>query len=224
MNLAVIKNMGIDKIQDLRKNYDLDKLEREDLHENPFTQFKNWFDYALDQKTLEPNAMTLATIKPDGKPAARIVLLKGFDENGFVFYTNYNSRKGEELIQNPHAALVFCWLDLHKQIRIEGRVEKLSPEVSTAYFQSRPKDSQIGAWASPQSSVIDNRDILENNTTALENQYADTVELPRPEHWGGFVVKPTMIEFWQGRTSRLHDRFLYSLEEGGVWKIDRLAP
>ena len=150
--------------------------------------------------------------------------MKGFDENGFVFYTNYNSRKGEELIQNPHAALVFCWLDLHKQIRIEGRVEKLSPEVSTAYFQSRPKDSQIGAWASPQSSVIDNRDILENNTTALENQYADTVELPRPEHWGGFVVKPTMIEFWQGRTSRLDDRFLYSLEEGGVWKIDRLAP
>ena len=115
-------------------------------------------------------------------------------------------------------------IDKNKQIRIEGRVEKLSPEVSTAYFQSRPKDSQIGAWASPQSSVIDNRDILENNTTALENQYADTVELPRPEHWGGFVVKPTMIEFWQGRTSRLHDRFLYSLEEGGVWKIDRLAP
>ena len=120
MNLAVIKNMAIDKIQDLRKNYDLDKLEREDLHENPFTQFRNWFDYALDQKTLEPNAMTLATITPDGKPAARIVLLKGFDENGFVFYTNYNSRKGEELIQNPHAALVFCWLDLDKQIRIEA--------------------------------------------------------------------------------------------------------
>ncbi|MFT4759319.1 MAG: pyridoxamine 5'-phosphate oxidase [Saprospiraceae bacterium] len=211
-------------IQDLRENYDLAKLEREDLNYDPFVQFKNWFDYAVSKEVTEPNAMTVATVTADGRPSARIVLLKGFDEKGFVFYTNYNSLKGQELQQNPNTALVFCWLDLHKQIRIEGKVQKLSPQQSTEYFQSRPKGSQIGAWASPQSSVIKNRDILEENTEALKAQYADAKKLPRPENWGGFLVKPTMIEFWQGRTSRLHDRLRYTLEESGGWKIERLAP
>jgi pyridoxamine 5'-phosphate oxidase len=211
-------------IQDLRENYDLAKLEREDLNYDPFVQFKNWFDYAVSKEVTEPNAMTVATVTADGRPSARIVLLKGFDEKGFVFYTNYNSLKGQELQQNPNTALVFCWLDLHKQIRIEGKVQKLSPQQSTEYFQSRPKRSQIGAWASPQSSVIKNRDILEENTEALKAQYADAKKLPRPENWGGFLVKPTMIEFWQGRTSRLHDRLRYTLEESGGWKIERLAP
>jgi pyridoxamine 5'-phosphate oxidase len=211
-------------IQDLRENYDLAKLEREDLNDDPFIQFKNWFDYAVEQKVTEPNAMTLATVTADGSPSARIVLLKGFDENGFIFYTNYNSHKGKELQRNPNAALVFCWLDLHKQIRIEGKVQKLSPQQSTDYFQRRPKGSQIGAWASPQSTVIENREVLEENTKALKEKYADAERLPRPDHWGGFLVKPTMIEFWQGRTSRLHDRLRYTLEGGGEWKIERLAP
>ena len=211
-------------IQDLRENYDLAKLERTDLNDDPFLQFKNWFDYAVSQEVPEPNAMTLATVTADNRPSARIVLLKGFDEKGFVFYTNYNSNKGKELQRNPNAALVFCWLDLHKQIRIEGMVRKLSPQKSTDYFQSRPKGSQIGAWASPQSEVIDDRTILEENTEAIKAKYADEENLPRPEHWGGFLLKPTMIEFWQGRTSRLHDRLRYTLEESGEWKIERLAP
>ena len=211
-------------IQDLRENYDLDKLERNDLADNPFDQFEKWFNFALSKNVTEPNAMTLATATPDGKPSARIVLLKGFDENGFVFYTNYDSHKGQQIQANPYAALVFCWLDLHKQIRIEGSIKKLTPEQSTAYFQSRPKDSQIGAWASPQSQVIPTRDILETNTKNLENQYADSEELPRPPHWGGFLLQPTLIEFWQGRPSRLHDRFQYSLTPDKTWQIQRLAP
>ena len=211
-------------IQDLRENYDLDKLERNDLADNPFDQFEKWFNFALSKNITEPNAMTLATATPDGKPSARIVLLKGFDENGFVFYTNYDSHKGQQIQANPYAALVFCWLDLHKQIRIEGSIKKLTPEQSTAYFQSRPKDSQIGAWASPQSQVIPTRDILETNTKNLENQYADSEELPRPPHWGGFLLQPTLIEFWQGRPSRLHDRFQYSLTPDKTWQIQRLAP
>lgn len=211
-------------IQDLRENYDLAKLEREDLNDSPFVQFKKWFDYAVEQNVAEPNAMTLATVTAEGKPSARVVLLKGFDENGFVFYTNYTSQKGQELQINPNAALVFCWLDLHKQIRIEGRVQKLSPQQSTDYFHSRPKGSQIGAWVSPQSEVIENRDILEENMAALKEKYADEEKLPRPEHWGGFLVKATMIEFWQGRTSRLHDRLRYTLGDEGEWIIERLAP
>ena len=211
-------------IQDLRENYDLAKLERDQLTENPIELFERWFNFALEQKILEPNAMTIATVNAEGKPSARIVLLKGYDENGFVFYTNYESQKGQELSNTPYAALLLNWLELHKQIRIEGTVERLAPELSTKYFQSRPKGSQIGAWASPQSQIIVDRSILENNTRELEEKYKDATHLPRPPHWGGFIVKPTMIEFWQGRPSRLHDRFRYTKNESGNWKIDRLAP
>lgn len=208
----------------LREDYNLDKLELGDLAPTPIQQFEKWFNFALSKNVKEPNAMTLATATKDGIPSARIVLLKGFDENGFIFYTNYDSHKAKELIENPKAALVFCWLELHKQIRIEGKVEKVSTEESTEYFQSRPKGSQIGAWASPQSQVIENRDILEKNVKDLNAQYADSEILPLPENWGGFIVKPTKIEFWQGRSSRLHDRLRYTLTENEEWEIDRLAP
>lgn len=211
-------------IQDLRENYDLAKLERTDLAESPFKQFENWFNFAVEKKVAEPNAMTLATVNAEGQPSARIVLLKGFDENGFIFYTNYDSIKGKDMQVNPNIALVFCWLDLHKQIRIEGKVEKLSAEKSTEYFQSRPKGSQIGATASPQSEVIENRDILEENAKNLTEYYAEADNLPKPTNWGGYLVRPSMIEFWQGRQSRLHDRLRYFLEESGEWTIERLAP
>jgi len=167
--------------------------------------------------------MTVATSTADGVPSARILLLKGFDTNGFIFYTNYESRKSQELIDNPQAALVFCWLELQRQIRIEGSVEKLSPELSQRYFQSRPKGSQIGAWASPQSQVIENRTILEEKVAALKVEYAEKAQLPLPDYWGGFILKPKYLEFWQGRSSRLHDRMAYTLMED-QWKVNRLAP
>ena len=211
-------------IQNLRENYDLAQLERDQLTENPIELFERWFNFALEQKVLEPNAMTLATVNAEGKPTARIVLFKGFDDKGFVFYTNYDSQKGQNLANTPFAALLFNWLELHKQIRIEGKVERLDPDLSTKYFQSRPKGSQIGAWASPQSQVIEDRTILEKNTAELESKYQNVPHLPRPPHWGGYIVEPTLIEFWQGRPSRLHDRFRYTKNESGNWQIDRLAP
>lgn len=211
-------------LQDLRENYDLAKLERADLAESPFQQFEKWFNYALEKKVKEPNAMTLATVNAEGQPSGRIVLLKEFNENGFIFYTNYDSRKGRDMQSNAKVALVFCWLSLHKQIRIEGKVEKISTDKSTKYFQSRPKGSQIGATASPQSEVIETRDILETNAKNLEEYYAEAENLPKPKNWGGYLVRPTTIEFWQGRPSRLHDRLRYSLEKNGEWKIERLAP
>ncbi len=220
----LIMNRDPKKVADLREDYRLQALEIKDVHSHPFHQFQEWFDYALQSNLKEPNAMTLATASVSGMPSARIVLLKGYSEDGFLFYTNYNSRKGEELLENPKAALVFCWLELERQIRIEGTVSKLSPADSTKYFQSRPKGSQIGAWASPQSEVIKNRDILEENVKMLEEKYESEVALPRPEHWGGFLLEPTMVEFWQGRSSRLHDRIRYTQGEEGAWKIDRLAP
>jgi len=167
--------------------------------------------------------MILATTNKDGRPAARVVLLKGIREDGFLFYTNYNSQKGNEMLENPYAALVFNWLDLEKQIRIEGKVEKLAHKDSEAYFQTRPKASQIGAWASPQSSVIEDRKLLEDNVTDLKQQYKDTEQLPCPTHWGGYIVKPDLFEFWQGRSSRLHDRIQYNLENE-EWTRVRLAP
>jgi len=210
-------------IQNLRENYKKAILEISDTAENPFDQFKAWLDFAIESKIKEPNAMTLATMTKEGRPAARVVLLKGIREDGFVFYTNYNSRKGEELVENPYAALVFNWLYLEKQIRVEGKVEKLSYKESETYFKSRPKGSQIGAWASPQSSVIKDRRILEDNTSNLEVQYKDNDQLPCPPHWGGFLVKPNLFEFWQGRSSRLHDRIQYRSVEG-AWVRERLAP
>ncbi len=211
-------------IENLREDYRSNVLNIEDVAEQPMDQFKLWFEEALQSQLKEPNAMTLATCTPQGIPSARIVLLKGFDAEGFAFYTNYRSRKGQELIQNPSAALVFCWLELQRQIRIEGWVERMSREESVAYFQSRPKKSQIGAWASAQSNVIENRMILEENVKELEEKYKDVDQLPCPEHWGGLKLIPEKMEFWQGRTSRLHDRILYTFDENGKWKKERLAP
>ena len=211
-------------IQKLRKDYTAHTLELEGVSAEPLAQFRAWFEQAVEAQVPEPNAMTLATCTPEGKPSARIVLLKGVEEEGFVFFTNYNSRKGRELEQNPRAALVFLWHELQRQVRVEGTVKKISPEASTLYFQSRPKGSQIGAWASPQSSPIVSRSILEQKAEDLAGKYATMDRLPRPLHWGGYALTPTSVEFWQGRSSRLHDRIRYRLEGDGAWKVERLAP
>lgn len=211
-------------IADLRQNYTLAGLDLTDVDPDPIAQFDVWFQQALDGDIIEPNAMTLATATPEGKPSARIVLLKGFSDRGFVFYTNYESLKGQQLIVNPYAALVFLWDKLERQVRIEGKVEQLSSEESDEYFYSRPRASQLGAWASEQSRVIANREELERNLAELEAQYADSEVIPRPPHWGGFRVIPQQIEFWQGRPSRLHDRLVYCLQDDGSWQIERLSP
>ena len=215
------------KLADLRQDYSLQSLDITDVANDPFDQFKRWFEEAIKSEILEPNAMTLATATTEGKPSARIVLLKGIDNQGFVFFTNYESKKGVEMSANPQAALCFCWLELQRQIRIEGTIEKIAAADSDAYFQSRPVGSRIGAWASPQSQVIDSRAVIEENENLYKKQFftegGNNVEIPRPAHWGGYVLKPTMIEFWQGRSSRLHDRICYVFE-GNVWKIERLAP
>lgn len=211
-------------IADLRQNYTLAGLSETDLNSNPIEQFDIWFQQALAADLIEPNAMTLATATPDGKPTARIVLLKGVSERGFVFYTNYESQKGQQLIANPYAALVFLWDKLERQIRIEGKVEKLTAEESAQYFHSRPKASQLGAWTSDQSRVIPNREVLEQKLADLKEQYSGDATVPLPEHWGGFRVVPNRIEFWQGRPSRLHDRLVYDLQADGNWSIDRLSP
>jgi pyridoxamine 5'-phosphate oxidase len=211
-----------ESLQNLRQEYRSSELLQQDVDQNPMQQFKKWFTDALNAQLYEPNVMTLATADSYGKPSARIVLLKGFDEHGFNFYTNYESKKGKELQVNPQAALVFFWAELERQVRIEGMVSKLDPQVSTDYFHSRPKGSQIGAMVSPQSQVIPSREALEQQVIELKQQYADT-EVPRPEHWGGYLVEPQHIEFWQGRPSRLHDRISYDLVDG-VWIINRLAP
>jgi pyridoxamine 5'-phosphate oxidase len=210
-------------LESLRSNYALSGLNETDLLDTPFQQFQRWLEQAIAAKLPEPNAMTLATLSTEGKPIARMVLLKGLDEKGFVFYTNYDSAKGKQLTETDSAALVFWWAGLERQVRVEGMVEKVSSEESDAYFQSRPKASQLGAWASPQSQVIENRDVLEKRLAQLEEKYA-TEKVPRPSHWGGFRVIPTAIEFWQGRPSRLHDRIRYELDEKGDWFYQRLAP
>lgn len=210
-------------ISTLRKNYAREALSESDVLSSPLAQFDRWFQEALDAQLTEPNAMTLATATRDGHPSARTVLLKGVDKEGFVFFTNYESRKGQELADNPQAALLFTWLELERQVRIEGMIERISAEASEAYFQSRPKGSQIGAWVSPQSRVIPGRDVLEAKQQALEAEYAHAEVLPRPAFWGGYRLLPDTVEFWQGRPSRLHDRILYR-RFAGAWKIERLAP
>jgi pyridoxamine 5'-phosphate oxidase len=209
-------------IADIRKDYKLQTLLEADVAPDPITQFGKWWDEAVKSEIDEVNAMTLATADKNNMPSARIVLLKGYDKNGFIFFTNYQSHKGEQLLQNPNACLVFFWKELERQIRITGTVEKISGEDSDAYFTSRPAGSRIGAWASPQSSVIANRTVIEEKLKDFEQQFGDNA-IPRPPHWGGYIVQPAQIEFWQGRASRLHDRMQYTLQKG-AWIIERLAP
>mgnify|MGYP003546639580 FL=1 len=210
-------------IAGIRKTYSQKTLSEKDIEPNPIVQFDKWWQEAVASDIDEVNAMTLATASVDGIPSARIVLLKGFSEKGFVFYTNYNSYKGRQLMENPKACLVFFWKELERQVRITGIVEKTSEQESDEYFYSRPLASQLGACVSPQSTTIENREWLESRYVEFENKIS-AATIQRPDHWGGFVVKPVIIEFWQGRPSRLHDRIEYSLQENGNWKIERLAP
>ena len=207
----------------LRKNYSLGALDVADVDRDPIRQFDTWFQQAVDAKLPEPNTMTLATVDSRGRPSARIVLIKGVDERGFVFFTNYESRKGRELGTNPYASLLFYWIELERQVRVEGRIVKTSAAESDAYFASRPLGSRIGAWASNQSQVIESRSQLETREREITLQYGD--QPPRPPHWGGYRLVPDAIEFWQGRPSRLHDRLLYTrASENGDWQISRLSP
>jgi pyridoxamine 5'-phosphate oxidase len=207
----------------LRNEYAAHGLRRTDLDPDPIKQFGNWFGAALTAEIPDANAMSLATATPDAKPSVRIVLLKGFDERGFVFFTNYASEKGRQMEENPHVGLVFYWVQLQRQIRIGGLVEKTSRQDSATYFHSRPSGSQLGAWVSRQSEVIDARQILDSRLAEMTERF-EGGEIPLPPHWGGYRVKPQQLEFWQGRPNRLHDRFRYSLQSGGAWQIDRLAP
>jgi len=205
----------------IRRDYRLQTLSEADASANPFEQFMGWWADAVNSQIDEVNAFTLATASSDGKPSARIVLLKGYDEKGFVFFTNYNSKKGEQLLQNPAAAIVFFWKELERQVRIEGAIEKVSATENDEYFNSRPEGSRIGAWASPQSQVISSRSVIEFNASDYEKQFEGNI--PRPPHWGGYRLVPDKFEFWQGRSSRLHDRLQYQLKDGD-WTLERLAP
>ncbi|AFY67766.1 pyridoxamine 5'-phosphate oxidase [Geitlerinema sp. PCC 7407] len=210
-------------IADLRREYTRQGLLKQDVDSDPFRQFHRWFEQALAAELPEPNAMTIASATPDGRPSARMVLLKNLDDQGFVFYTNYESHKGQELLANPWASLVFWWAELERQVRVEGRVEQVSAAESDAYFHSRPRSSQLGAWASNQSRIVDDRADLEQRLAELEAQYGEDQPIPRPPHWGGFRVVPEVIEFWQGRPNRLHDRIVYR-HKAGAWTLARLAP
>ena len=214
--------MGNTKIADLRHEYARESLDEHNVALDPIAQFSRWFQEAMGSACAEPNAMTLATAEQDGRPSARIVLLKGFDARGFVFFTNYRSRKGRELALNPQGALLFHWIELERQVRIEGEVEMVAREESDEYYASRPLGSRLGAWASPQSEVIARREELQSRLSEVSAKFGD--DPPRPEHWGGYRLAPDIVEFWQGRPNRLHDRVRYIRESATVWKIERLAP
>jgi pyridoxamine 5'-phosphate oxidase len=206
----------------IRRDYSQKLLDEDSALENPFEQFEVWLSEAIAANVFEPNAMVLATATGEGKPTSRIVLLRGFDAEGFTFFTNYDSRKGKEIEENPQASLLFFWAEIERQVRIDGTASKASREVSDSYFATRPRESQIGAWISPQSELIENRGVLEKKYAEAVRQWEAKV-IQRPPNWGGFVVKPEIFEFWQGRESRLHDRLVYTKAETG-WEIRRLAP
>ena len=206
-------------IASLRKDYSLKQLREKDVLKNPILQFEKWLQEAIDVQAQEPTAMTLSTVGKDGKPSSRVVLLKGIERDGFLFFTNYESKKAKQIDENPFVALNFVWHELERQIRIEGKIEKLSSEKSDDYFNSRPEESKISASVSPQSQVVPNRNYLENLVKQFEKK-----NIRRPINWGGYIVKPNLIEFWQGRSNRLHDRICYTKTKNETWKIERLAP
>lgn len=210
-------------ISSIRREYMRESLSESDVHSDPFRQFDRWWEEVLKADIDEVNAMSLSTVSAAGFPGSRIVLLKGYDDNGFVWFTNYESRKGQDLAENPRASLLFFWKELERQVRIEGFCERVSSEESDAYFNSRPEGSRIGAWASPQSRPIESREILDLNLAAISEKFSDT-PIYRPPHWGGYRLKPVAMEFWQGRPSRLHDRIRYDRSDDQGWKITRLAP
>lgn len=210
-------------IADLRKDYTKASLDITTVSADPVAQFMKWFDEALQSQLPEPNAMTLSTVNENGRPSSRVMLLKGVEEGRFLFFTNYQSDKGRDLEKNPAVALNFFWPELERQVRIEGVVTRLSPEASEKYFQSRPRGSQIGAWASPQSAIIADRKMLEERFAQMEKKFEASEVLPKPQQWGGYAVDPLLIEFWQGRASRLHDRIEFTRTDG-TWKVHRLAP
>lgn len=224
------------KVADIREEYTLGELLEQDLAPTPTEQFARWFEDALNHQVVEPNAMSLSTVSETGRPRSRIVLLKEFNAGGFVFYTNYQSHKGKDLEANPHAALLFFWPELQRQVRIEGSVTRLDGMASDAYFRSRPMGSQLGAWASPQSRTVPDRAFLDQRLEDVTREYAENKPIDRPEHWGGFVLAPIRVEFWQGRANRMHDRLLFELTDqvssgvpdqqsvGQKWTVRRLAP
>lgn len=217
--------MNTEEIAQIRKDYSLQSLDVNDLNPEPIAQFQFWLQESINAQLPEPTAMNLATVGSEGRPSSRIVLLKGIEQGEFIFYTNYLSKKGTEMEQNPFVALNFHWVELERQVRIEGRIRKSDAQTAIQYFQSRPKASQIGAWASAQSTKIESREYLEQQFEQVKTQYQDQELLPKPDHWGGYAVKPYYFEFWQGRRSRLHDRLIFEWnEEKNIWEVSRLAP
>ena len=209
-------------LRDIRKSYEFSTLTEENISKNPFEQFQVWLNDATNSEELEPTAMVISTVDEHLQPHSRVVLLKDFNENGLVFYTNYAGAKATQIATNPKVSVLFFWQNLERQVRITGIVEKISEKESEEYFKSRPIDSQLGAWSSPQSTVIPNHDLLDERFTLYKNKFDN--DIPRPEHWGGFLICPLSFEFWQGRQNRLHDRLFFSKTEENCWKMDRLAP